>query len=661
MKYLKFFQYTLLSASIFIMGVPPSAAMDDDISRNPSHRHTVPSNEVDSKEESSEDENDSSTKFANKIEETDELLRVENGYYDARLITFGTHFFVRDTDHYQLHAQGSDEKAVRLYKQNPHLVEQVTNSQLLITEDELSLGVSVSTSIIETTKRPKGTASTFVQYDKTHVKQQNKDFLVDATNEKGDANYDGGHLTDYKFSAQGSHTNDFNYVPQHHAYNRWIKESIVKQRKSKKEDNIEGYVEIPLYTPQPPSIKVLGEDRYDPIPIGIILLSLKNKAILNAYYFPNNQYNYRELQSTLGLPRLSGTKVAPYFKLKTAFHQLLWPAIIYDGRKNNVLLAAQVDKEAQRVNMVDALVEGMSTFDVEGDEAILSRLASNVLYQENVDLANVLDLDEEQGELLNINQPNQNALRQSFNFLGQFLINYSMRNALKSEVLLPTSRIMFLNIMVDFFDNYWQFEDDALKSLDYIHETFLEDFKSSLAELEGQKEHMNLRDILYFANLYEKLSTESMHAAFHAGYGVGDDFEDIEDNFRKFIQILQIVSNKTKQETPTHEQMQNLVSVFSGAQNNLSYVITLCGGDSSEFSKQKQFLKGMHSQVSAWNKNSEALSGSYQVSPNSTMSFRGINGPNTSILGTNSSLIYPNADSDEETSDDDTKDLESLE
>ncbi len=42
MKYLKFFQYTLLSVSIFIMGVPPSTAMEENIPNILSRRSVWP-------------------------------------------------------------------------------------------------------------------------------------------------------------------------------------------------------------------------------------------------------------------------------------------------------------------------------------------------------------------------------------------------------------------------------------------------------------------------------------------------------------------------------------------------------------------------------------------------------------------------------------------
>ncbi|MBX9696977.1 MAG: hypothetical protein K2X53_02730 [Alphaproteobacteria bacterium] len=597
---------------------------------------------------------DSSDPYQDKMKRTKKRENLATGHYDARFITFGTHFFVRNATTYELRAESSDVRAAKVYRKDPNADSVRTSSQLLITEDDLSLGASVTTSIKTTTLRKNESKQTYIQYDKNTVKQKGCAFPVDAQNEKGDANYDGGHLTDHKFSAEGSHTDPFNYVPQHHAYNRWIKESIVKQRTGKAApSNIEGYVEIPLYTSNPPKIKVSGEKRYDAIPIGIILVTLKNQVIEDAYYFPNNQYNYRTLQGRLKLPRFSGSKIAPYFKLKRDLHPLLMPAIIYDGRHNNTLHTQQVRSEKKKVDVVDALVEGMSVLSLEDEEATIGTLASNTLFQKNVDLTNILDLSKQQVRHLNKGQPNPKALIHSFNVLGQFLIEYAMGNALKSEVLMPTSRIMFLNIMIDFFDNFHQFEGASLKALDYVHTTFLDAFEESLTELERQKEKMNLRDLLYFANLYEKLSTESMNAAVVNGYGIGDDFMDVQCNLFKFIEILKTLSVLVEKQDPTPDQMQNLTEVFSGAQHNLSYVLTIWGGSDmpeelkSEFRPIKQFLKSMKPRVLTWDKGVNKRSGTYQNSPNSQVSFRGENGMNKYVLGSNSSLVYPNSESDE--------------
>lgn len=600
--------------------------------------------------------------FEVKISKTAVKTTIATGYYDARLITFGTHLFVRNLASYDLRAEGDDPIDVKLYRQDPQMPPMLTSSQLLFTMGDISHGTSVNTSIKTTTARASECKTTFIQYDKDQAKQHGKDFEIDTHNEKGTANYDGGHLTDHKFSAEGSHTDAFNYVPQHHAYNRWIKESIVKQRTGKAASaNAEGYMEIPLYTPNSPEIKVLGEDRYDKIPIGIILVTLKNQAILDAYYFPNNQYNYHVLQRNLGLSRLSGSQIAPYFKLKRALHSLLLPAIIYDGRQHIDLERAQTSTEAQHVYTVDALVEGMSALNLDDDKTTLSTLASQTLFQENVDISNVLNLSKWQIAALKNNQPSQTALNQSFNVLGQFLVEYAMGNALKSEVLKPTSRIMFLNIMIDFFDNHYQFEGTSLKALDYVHSKFLTAYATSLSSLEEQHTQMNLRDLLYFANLYVKLSTESMHAAFVNGYGVGDDFMDIDDNFFRFIQILKTLSKTVKKQDLTSEQRQNLVELFSQAQENLSYVITTLGGSHAaqeinpNISEVKKFLKKMKSRVLAWDKKEPTKSGAYQTSPKSVVYYRGENGINKHALGSNSSLIYPNSESDEDAgSDEDT-------
>jgi hypothetical protein len=598
----------------------------------------------------------SSDPYQDKMKSTRKRENLATGYYEARLLTFGTHFFIRNATTYELRAESSDVTAAKVYRKDPNADSALTSSQLLITEDELSLGASVTTSIKTTTARKNESKQTYIQYDKDAVRQEGCDFTVNSKNGNGTANYDGGHLTDHKFSAEGSHTDAFNYIPQHHAYNRWIKESIVKQRTGKAApSNIEGYVEIPLYTPNPPKIKVCAEKRYDAIPIGIILVTLKNQAIVDAYYFPNNQYNYSTLQGKLKLPRFSGSKIAPYFKLKKDLHPLLMPAIIYDGRHNNILHTQQVRSEKKKVDVVDALVDGMSDLSLDDEETTIATLASNTLFQKNVDLANILDLSEQQVTHLNKGQTNPKALTQSFNVLGQFLIEYAMGNTLKSEVLMPTSRIMFLNIMIDFFDNFHQFKGSSLKALEYMHTTFLDAFKKSLTALDQQKEKMNLRDLLYFANLYEKLSTESMHNANHYGYGAGEDFEDIHNSLHEFIGVLRTLKETVKQEPPTCAQMQNLVHVFEGAQQNLSFVIKILGGSHSaqeidpEIGEVKQFLGSMQDLVIMWDQDAQRHShpyGQYQSGHRDAIFFRGAR-TDKHLLGSNSSGLYSNSESDE--------------
>lgn len=212
---------------------------------------------------------------------TKHAVEVGNGWYEARLITPRTQYYVKKAGTFTLE-QPSASVVLHQYKEKPSA--KASSRSHIIVKDSTFSGASIDTVIRTTTKRKDEKKTTFVQYDKDNVQQNGKDFCVDATylssKEIQKCNYDGGHLIDHKFSAQGSHTDRYNYVPQLYYYNRWIKENIVK--------DLDGYLELPLFTPNPPTIKVKDEARSDPIPIGILLVSLNASQISDMYYFPNN-------------------------------------------------------------------------------------------------------------------------------------------------------------------------------------------------------------------------------------------------------------------------------------------------------------------------------------------------------------------------------------
>lgn len=594
--------------------------------------------------------------YQGKIEERGEVSEVGTGWYDARLITPGTQVYLKDEGTYKLHQQASDPVALHLYKKHQGQSDPQSPSHGILKSTSESVAVSVDTSIRTQTKRGDEKKQTTVQYDKSKIRQKDKDFQVDAkrVNSKNkqvdDTNYDGGHLVDHKFSAQGSHTDGFNYVPQHHFYNRWLKESIVKSS--------QGYLEIPLFTSNPPTIKVLGENRYDAIPIGILLVPLMNHQIQAMYYFPNNQYNYRALQLELKIKKSMADQMAGIFKLKPAFHKLLWPAIIHDVRAKDANLARQLAQEEQGESVVNALVDGMSVVDLEDDEEVISTLASNIIHQTDVDVSNVLAIGKSKVKALNRGQTNPTALNQAFNALGQFLVDYAMKNALKSEMLTTHSRIMFANIVTDFMECHHQVSDQALERVDNAYKDVYEETLEELWKIKGS---MNLRDIIYFANLYQKLSSPFIHDAYYDGYEVLDRM-DFETNVIKFILIMQEIHDKPRQETPDRSQMQNLISLFLDAQEHLSYIV--CNGyPFSELKTQSRFLKSAKAQVKLWDKASCASSGSFQTSPNSGTSFRKADNLHTvmiSFLGTHSSLSYQN-DDDSQDEEDDTNGEDSLE
>lgn len=96
--------------------------------------------------------------------------------------------------------------------------------------------------------------------------------------------------------------------------------------------------------------------------------------------------------------------------------------------------------------------------------------------------------------------------------------------------------------------------------------------------------------------------------------------------------------------------------MFSEAQNNLAFVITVLGGSSSaqenvpKIIEVKQFLKEMKPRVLAWDEKVSKRMGTYtyQTGPNTWVYCRGKNGTSMCYLGSNSSGIYGNSEPDED-------------
>lgn len=563
--------------------------------------------------------------------------QVKEGWYDARLITLSTQFYIKTDEGFVLYQDASEPLTTQLYKDSPQLSDQASKSHELLKLGSLSWGVSVDTSIHTQVRRNQEKKQTFIQYDKVVI-QDKKDFPVNITNEKDQVNYDGGHLADHKFSAQGSHTDPSNYIPQIGSYNRWLKEPLVK--------NAKGYLEIPLYTSNPPSIKVKGDQRYNAIPIGIILIPLSSKDLSEeAYYFPNNQFHYQVLKQKLG-HRSVGKKMLPNFKLKRSLSKLLWPAIIHDLQKKHKNLARQLHQEKGRSDIMATLIGGMSQLTVDAEEDVLIKLASEVFHQSNITIGNVLEIDRD----LNKGQPNPQALRHSFNVLGHFLIEYALKNTLKSEVLSTHSRIMFADIMTDFIECHDQVSELAFKR---VEEVWSKDYQRTIEELWDIKDRMNLTDVIYFANLYKKLSAPFIEPAFYMGFDLGGDM-NLEDNFFRFITLLKVVYRKTENVELEPQVKQNLVDLFSEAQEDLSYMIEK-GYPQEYLSEQKEFLKTVKQRVEAWNNSSNSFGGSYQTSPNSEIMFRCVEGYKArqiAYLGTASSSQFVHPEEEDSTEED---------
>lgn len=557
------------------------------------------------------------------------------GWSEARLITPSTHLYLKEGEGFVLYKKPADVAC--------HHYVQGSKSQALLHHQGRSTGASVDTSIHTTTKRSAEKKATYIQYDRTQIKQKNKDFKVDAdrvnskNQRKNVSNYDGGHLVDHKFSAGGSHTDARNYVPQHHFYNSWLKENLVK--------NASGYLEIPLYTKNPPLIKVQGEDRYDPIPIGILLAPLTGHVIDDIYYFPNNQYNYRTCQAQFAIKKGIAEAVAEKFKLKKEFRKLLWPALIHDVIQLEAELIKQQNQENLRADVIDDLIQGMSCLEYEEDEeeeegTDIAALASDVIHQKHIRMPLLYAASEAGLEKMNRGQSNPRALGEACDALGAFLVEYALKNALKAELISTNARIMFVNIMTDFIECYHQVSERAL---DRVNAQFGELYHVILDELWGMHEEMTLTDLLFFANVYHKLSSPFIHdCLMHVSDLVGD--MDLFENFETFIEIMKTAYRKAQSEDLTIEQRQNIVELFLEAQNSLAYIITL-GYPEEVVEEQMAFLLKARKTINVWHQQSASSQGTYRTTPHTATSFVRVEGYTEKALenlGGRSSLTYQN-------------------
>ncbi|WP_156956743.1 hypothetical protein [Candidatus Odyssella acanthamoebae] len=543
---------------------------------------------------------------AKDVKKTDAI--VKNGWYNARLLTPQNQVYTTDDNEYALYDSQDKPSKAHVYRQSAAQGKNSKSHAWVATSSLKS--VSVDASIRTATQRKNETKTTFIQYDKMGIKQKGADFRVDIINEQGQVNYDGGHLVDHKFSAQGSHTDAANYIPQHYFYNRWLKEHLVKKA--------EGYLEIALYTPNPPKIKVKGEERYDPIPIGILLVTLSAQTIEAAYYFPNNKYNYRELQKDLGIEKNIAKQMVDNFRLNECLHQLLEPAIIHYSKTHGINVQSQSKHEAQGEGRVADLVEGMGSLNCEESEALISRLASNVFHQEEVELETIFSPF---CSAADNNPSNSEAIQAAVNILGKFLIDYGMKNALKSEIVSTHSRIMFANIITDFIEAHDQVSEKAMENIDKLFSIV---YPSTLKELFKAKKRMTLTDLLYFGNLYNKLSSPHIHASFLEGFSICEDM-DLDDNLSKFISILESLHEVVQNQTLTVPQQQNLIDLMLDAQDSIDYLIET-GFPEEEFKDSLRFLKKFKNIIRKWKKMPSLTKGTYQNSPNSQHFFRSSSG-----------------------------------
>lgn len=504
------------------------------------------------------------------------------------------------------------------------------DSQGLISLDGQVVAASVTSDITSATQRKQEKKGTFIQYDKTRVKTKDKDFEIDPKNYRGWVNYQGGHLIDHKFSAGTSHYHEENYIPMHYFYNAPLKEYLVQR--------CDAYIEIPLYTSNPPSIGVKGDKgNYHLIPVGIIFVQITGNKIKEVYYFPNNNFDYKGLTNKLGLKKDLAANIAPYFKLDESLYPLLRSAMIIDiaGVKDGT--AKQEKKEEKFFDLMDDVSFGMSLEECSEDQEAISQFSFSVLHKKGVDPSFCLSCDEKKFKNLD-GQP----LTPPFNALGDFLVKYGIRNALKSETLSIKSRLIFANVVIDFIEAYSQVSEEAFDFVDSL----ANEFTSTLDELQKIVDTMDLEELTFLATTFERLSSPFCHEFVMYDYGIHDG--NIEVYLRKLIEVLKVIDAKHKIESLDGDAASNFLNCIKDAQKTLEYLLET-GYPKEIFTEVGNFLKEMCSKATALFDSQEKPGGIYTANFQSNVNRTTVMKANVDYIGS----IFENlgmSDSDSEAS-----------
>jgi len=430
-------------------------------------------------------------------------------------------------------------------------------SQALFYEGKQVIAGTVTSKIHTTTKRSEEKKATHIQYDKNRIDQKGKDFQVDIENYRHCVNYDGGHIIDHKFSAEKSHTTEKNYFPQHFYYNQTIKEYLVKKKRC------DDFIEIPLYTPNPPVIGVKGRKCSHLIPVAIIFVQIQKRKIRNVYCFPN-AIDYKKLSENIGKGKGKAEILASYFRLDSHLNELLRPAIITDYIRIKNGVSKQTTREQEFLEIIDDVTFGMSLTELSDAQECITALSFSVLHKTNV---HPLCCIQEK----HYNKVKKEPLTPAFNALGSFLVKYGIKNALKTEVLSINSRLIFCNVIIEFIECYHQVSDDAIAFI----ATLAKDFHRTLSELERITPNMNKREHLFFINTTLRLSSPSLHAFSCKGYDELYDPTTIVVFLKKTTKLLRSYLSKYNLETFSGNAAQNIIEITREISSCLDNIIEI--------------------------------------------------------------------------------------
>lgn len=517
-----------------------------------------------------------------------------------------------------------------------------TSSQGLIRARNRTIGGSVTTAIHTLTERKDEKKSTCIQYDKKRADTAGKDFFIQVENYRGTINYQGGHIIDHKFSAADSHTAEINYFPAHYFYNSPLKEHLVQRSSC--------YIEIPLFTHNPPRLGVKSNiSNFHEIPIGIIFIQLHEEEMQNAYFFPNNDYDYESLKGNLRLKSKFAEQMVPYFKLKPALLRLLIPACIMDVQHDPRKVREQNVHEDRMFGIMDDIEAGMSMLEYSNEQDLLSRISFSVINNDEVKIHDFLDITEEELEKIQ-----QSSMQHAFNELGNFLIQYALKNALKSEVISTNSRLVFLNVIIDHFEHFFELNEKRLNIIDDMQGSF----KRSLRELKDIAKTMDGKELLFLSHTYQRLVDPFTLAFRSQGYSIYN-ISDVESYYQELLEILKIADQKIKVQNLDEDSLFSLINLYIDVQNSVACWFT--ENPFEEIQDFQQFLNRIKPKAKEWLRYFSGGCWSFPTGINRESNLTtslGFLNQKIEYLGTKSSVTFRNEDSVNDSSSSDVNNSE---
>jgi|GEM_PF-5808465 len=471
---------------------------------------------------------------------------------NKRIVTLSDHVVVKDEHKNKEITRKSKAAAARVFKHKSG------DAQGLFLVNEHRGACTVSTGIINPKNRKTEEKSTFIQFDKTTIEDENADFKVPSCQKVGRkaAFYSGCHLNDHKYITGNAHTDPDNYFPGNYFYNVSIRNWLVNPKRTS------AYVEIPVYTPNPPMIKSKGYGEYA-IPACVFFIRIcppeknqKSKVII--YCFPNNSYDYEDTKKYLELKKGDsfGEKMALYFELNPDLHLLFKPAIIHTLREK------QLEKEE---GMADLLQELMQ---FEANEGAISQLGEQVI-QHQVDPYMILP------ECEDVCNP---ALREALGFAGDFLVNHALQNVLKAETFSIKARLSFISAIIDCIEQTSVISDEEY---DFFHR-FDKQLSEVFKELNSLIKELKVDDLLLLSSTYFNMTSSfTLPYAWEDGGLLSED--EFEEYYKTGVQVLkELVARRPK--TFDKNQMRSFLSIIHNADQTLDLLSDL---DQEEFYEEE--------------------------------------------------------------------------